>query len=166
MSRALDWLKQIASDQKAGSSSASRNRVRNSESGAITVLAVSVSETECSCVEQVASVSGWEKAFAGTCQEAEELLANRQFAVILVDRDLPNTDWRVAIEGLAKIAPESCSVLISAVNDEYLWREVIQRGGFDVISKPLKPDQLRRRIDDAWLFWKSRVARQPATPGK
>ena len=54
-----------------------------------------------------------------------------------------------------EVAPKSCVVLVSPVNDEYLWQEVIQYGGFDVITKPFQSDQIRRHIDHAWLFWKS-----------
>jgi DNA-binding NtrC family response regulator len=155
MGRTFDWLKRITSSD-------SRRSARTSGSGSVTVLAVSVPDTEYFRVEQVASSAGWESKFARTCEEAERLLEHRQFSVILLDRDLADIDWRTAIERLKKSAPTSCILLISGINDEYLWREVIQRGGFDIISKPLSQDQLQAQIDHAWFFWKSDLSRQAA----
>ena len=95
MGRTFDWLKRITSSD-------SKRSARISGSGPVTLLAVSVPDTEYFRVEQVAGSAGWESKFVRTCQEAERLLEDRQFSVILLDRELADTDWRTAIERLKK----------------------------------------------------------------
>ena len=43
--------------------------------------------------------------------------------------------------------------MTSPVNDGYLWGEVIRRGGYDVLAKPLEEDQTVRFVNLAWSLW-------------
>jgi FixJ family two-component response regulator len=147
MARALHWFRQIASKGTA--------KRDCKPDGGITLLAIGMPENECLSLEAVGAVEYWDKAYVRTLQDGMDMLATRQFAVILLDRDVCGTEWPTAIERLAKSASGSCIFLVSTVSDEYLWRAVVQHGGFDVISKPLQTDQLRRGVGRAWLFWKS-----------
>ena len=121
----------------------------------ISVLAVGIGGRERQTLEELASEANLELVFAETWKDSMTLLRHTPSVIVLCDRDVPDASWRTAIEDLARVAPKSCVVLVSAVNDEYLWQEVVQHGGFDVVTKPFQSDQIRRRIDHAWLFWNS-----------
>jgi DNA-binding NtrC family response regulator len=163
VSRALDWFKHLTADKRSANAVEPRTRSQASQSGKTTVLGVGLAVSERLAVEEVATSSGWHLTLAETCDHAVQLLADRECAAVLCDRDLSGTDWRTAIKRLTRIAPNSCVVLVSAVNDEYLWQEVVQSGGFDVITKPFQPDHVRRHVDHAWLFWKTGIAQQDGT---
>jgi len=92
-------------------------------------------------------VESWEEA----CAAADRLAA----PVILFDRDWPGTEWRVIVQSLARSGHRACVVLISGVSDDYLWQELIRRGGYDVLSKPLRADNVTRVIKLALSYWNS-----------
>jgi DNA-binding NtrC family response regulator len=89
----------------------------------------------------------------GACEEALEIVKKGGAAVILYDRDLPGLDWRDALRKLAGAIPACPVILTSPVNDGYLWGEVIRRGGYDVLAKPLQEDQTVRFVNLAWSLW-------------
>jgi DNA-binding NtrC family response regulator len=153
--RTLCRLKQLALAKLDAMLVGSQRSTSVYDKATISVLAVGIGGRERQTLEEVASEAKLELAFAETWKDSMTLLRHTPSVVVLCDRDIPDTSWRTAIEDLARVAPKSCVVLVSAVNDEYLWQEVVQHGGFDVIIKPFRSDQIRRRIDDAWLFWKS-----------
>lgn len=155
MARALHWFRNLsgigvpeqAHSLRAADSSRQHPRIR--------VLAVGMSAEETNTLKAVAVAESWNEEFADSLETAIDVLADREVPLILLDRDGCGVDWRTALEGLALAAHGSCILLISRVNDEYLWQEVVQRRGFDVISKPFSKDQLLHDVNRAWLFWKS-----------
>lgn len=58
-------------------------------------------------------------------------------------------------------AKAPCVILASSYGDEYLRREVVRLGGYDVLSKSAPLDDIRRAIEFAW-FW----SQHSATTGK
>ena len=67
---------------------------------------------------------------------------------MLFDRDLPDVDWR---QGIGKLANEHSRVILASfVADDYLWEEVIHCGGYDVIAKPYREDEVIHMIQFAW----------------
>ena len=132
-------------------------------SNAITVLAIGISQPDRVVLDSVAADESWSAVFTSSIPEALPHLAARTTAVILIDRDRCAPDWRTAIESLAQSSPGSCILLVSRVNDEYLWQEVVQHHGFDVLPRPFHPEQVRQSVNKASLFWKSESAsRAPA----
>jgi DNA-binding NtrC family response regulator len=95
--------------------------------------------------------------WTSSCEEALDLLKKMRITVILCDRDLPGLDWRDALQKLAASRPDCPIVLTSSVNDEYLWDEVIHKGGYDVLSKPLQEEQTVRAVNLAWSYSKQRA---------
>ncbi len=75
--------------------------------------------------------------------------------VILCDRDLPGADWREAVQVLATSSRGACVILLSSVLDDYLRDEVGRKGGHDVLSKPLREDDVVRAVKLAWTYWNS-----------
>lgn len=82
---------------------------------------------------------------------AKDLIA----PVILCDRDLPGADWRTAVGSLAALPQRACVVLMSSVVDDYLRQELIRWGGYEVLAKPLRADNILRAIKLALSYWTS-----------
>ncbi len=100
----------------------------------------------------------WETHRAGSCREALALVRRNIPRVIVSERDLPDGDWK-DILGLAekqKFPP--VVVVTSRLADEYLWAEVLNLGGYDVLAKPLDRSEVRRTISLAWQHWVNRRA--------
>jgi FixJ family two-component response regulator len=109
----------------------------------------------------VSSGNGWTMYFVDTLVEAQDAAANVRVPVILCDRDLLGADWRDTVSGLASSSPLTCVVLISRAADNSLWEEVIRSGGYEVLSRPLRQEEVVRVIKLASSFWNS-MLKMPA----
>lgn len=126
----------------------------------VAVLAVLPFESDRTHVRSIATREGWELALASDCRAALALLGTGGFPIILCDRDLPDPDWRDALKTLSAAGSQHCVILASAVNDSYLWQEVVQNGGYDVVTKPLLDAEVVAVVRRAWIFWKAAQQRE------
>jgi DNA-binding NtrC family response regulator len=109
--------------------------------------------------------NGWPLLIANTREEVRTALEKLKAPIILCDRDLPGKGWRETVEDLAASPHRTCILLLSGVVDTYLWHEVVRTGGYDVLSKPLREDEVVRAVRLAWSYWNS-AAKTTALPGK
>lgn len=93
--------------------------------------------------------------FAESCEEAYSVTNQLTAPVILLDRDWPGTDWRVAAERLASSQHRPCVILVSGVSDAYLSQELARRRGYDVLPKPLQTGKVERTVKSALSYWDS-----------
>lgn len=112
----------------------------------VPVVALIVNEQDRHVLTSMADQESLEVHFAESCEEASDF-ANRFAApIILLDRDWPGSEWRAAVERLAASPKGTCVILVSGVTDAYLWQELIRRGGYDVLAKPLRAPNIARVI--------------------
>ena len=53
----------------------------------------------------------------------------------------------------------ACIVLISTVVDAYLWNEVVRNGGYEVLAKPLREEDVAKAVRLAWSYTAAHVRR-------
>ena len=126
------------------------------------VLVITTSGWDQTLYRSIRAQGDWDMVITHTVAEALQLLSVREFAIVICDRDLPGGDWR---EGLARIvgsSPRVCFLLTSRVSDEYLWREVVMHGGYDILVKPLEEDVVVQTLRRAWYYWKAEPPPRPA----
>jgi DNA-binding NtrC family response regulator len=124
------------------------------------IVALVTGEDDERVLTDIAARKALDVHFARSCGDANAALERLQAPVIIFDRDWPGTDWRGAVEGFASVPQRACVILMSGVTDEYLWQELIRRGGYDVLTKPLRTQDAERVITLALSYW--RVAARPA----
>ena len=66
--------------------------------------------------------------------------------VVLVDRHFQGSDWRSTVSSLLNPAASRCLILLSDVSDSYLWNELVQHGGFDVLARPFERSEVLRTL--------------------
>lgn len=121
----------------------------------IPVVALVASDQDRSVLAGISGQDLLEVHFAESCEEAYTV-ANRLAApVILLDRDLPGTEWKAAVKSLADSPHGACVILMSGVVDDYLRQELTRRGGYDVLPKPLRSDQVTPLVKLALSYWTS-----------
>jgi len=123
--------------------------------GPLTVIGLITGDADRRALAGICSRNRWNLLFAGTRREARSALDRLKAPVILCDRDLPGDGWRATVEDLASSPHHACIILVSGVVDAYLWNEVVLTGGFDVLSKPLREDDVVRAVRLAWSYWNS-----------
>jgi DNA-binding NtrC family response regulator len=132
----------------------------------ITIVALGVGDQDHEFLTRVSERHQWNLHFTDTCEEAWEALNQLKAPIILCDRDLPGTQWRDVVRMMASSSHGACAVLVSRVVDDYLWKEVIRGGGYDVLSKPLKEDDFVRSVRLAWSYWNSTIMKRSPLPLK
>ena len=121
----LDWLKK-------------RNTAPPPAEDDLTILAVSVFLNDRLVLEQIGKREGWKLRFTNSARDAFRLVMENHFDVVLCDRNQYGYPWREVVERLAENSPRSRILLVSPANDDYLWRDVVQQGGYDVLTRPLR----------------------------
>jgi DNA-binding NtrC family response regulator len=123
---------------------------RRADTGArddiIRVLALTRDADEWNSLHAISDAEKWILLWAHTSERAKEIIARYRVPVVICDRDLPNEDWRRVISDLATVRPPVCTLLASEVSDEYLWREVVQNHGFEILVKPFDRERVARTI--------------------
>ena len=128
----------------------------------VPVVALIVNQQDRHVLASAADQESLEIHFAESCEEAGAM-ANRLVApIILLDRDWPGSDWRAAVAYLGASLQGACLILVSGVTDAYLWQELIRRGGYDVLAKPLRAPNIARVIKLA-LHYRASAARPVIT---
>ncbi|MGI8743996.1 MAG: response regulator [Bryobacteraceae bacterium] len=154
MPRTLKKLAAWFSFAQSGGRPTNRNPVR--------ILAVMPNNSDGVALSQIAKRAQWHFELTESCESAIDKLSDQNFAIVLCDRDVPGSNWRDAVQTLAAKAPRTCVILTSPVNDDYLWQEVIERGGYDVLTKPFQEERVVRAVRFAWSCWKSDLTRAQA----
>lgn len=114
----------------------------------IRVLAVLPDPRDRAFIDAIAAHENWELKLSSSCDSAREALRHYRADVILCDRDLNGCDWREAIAMLS--AGNNRTILASPATDDKLWLEVIERGGYDVITKPFHEHRVIQTVTTAW----------------
>lgn len=131
----------------------------------ITIVSILLEDQDRSLITEICYRNQWDLFFANTCDEARQLLERLKPQIILLDRDLADGDWRNALSAFASSSAGACTMLISRVADDYLWNEVVCNGGYDVLPKPLREQDVLRAVKFAWSYWNS-TRQTAATPRK
>lgn len=119
------------------------------------VLAVLRSPQDREAVSACAQATGWTLKLLDTVDQAVSTADSEPVALIIVDRDVSEHDWRRSVQILANTLSTPCVLLASSVVDPYLFQELVKHGGFDVIPKPIQSKELVRLGRLAFAFWRN-----------
>ena len=94
---------------------------------------------------------GWNAEWARSLKRAVEIGRSRLTQIVIYDRNLPDVDWRRALDQLSGAAYD-VRILVAAPDiDEDLWQMVLHRHGYDVLCRSASAEQLERELRFAWL---------------
>ena len=77
-------------------------------------------------------------------------LNNLQSGVVISDAELPDGDWKTALNQLASKAVPMPLIVASRLADDELWAEVLNLGGSDVLALPFDHGEVIRSVSLAW----------------
>ena len=138
-----------------------RNQPRHSVELSPALLAVLANPEERKLVTDLSQNNGWNLTVVATLEQGRAKISGQRLAVVLLDRDLAESDWRSMVRSFTCLHPAPCVILASFVSDHYLFEELIHQGGYDVVSKPLKLEEVSRITRLALTFWKNRFGLKP-----
>jgi DNA-binding response OmpR family regulator len=131
----------------------------------VTIICFLSEDHDRSLVTDLCRRQRWDVFFAVTRPEAENALRELKPQIMLFDRDLAGQDWREFVTCFAAASGGMCIMLVSKVIDDYLWNELVSNGGYEVLRKPLREDEVSRAVKMAWSYWTSAVKRVASFKG-
>jgi len=129
----------------------------------VNMLAVLPAEEDRRSLRGIAASTDWEIGFAAGIEEARRALQEAPFGVVLSEPSVEDGHWEDLLIELSKMANPPPLIVTFRLADERVWAEVLNRGGYDVLLKPLEAREVLRIVDQAWQQWKSRLEQQAAT---
>jgi two-component system response regulator HydG len=115
------------------------------------ILVVDDDQDICHLLSRFLIKNGYAVATAGRGSVAKELLAGRHFDLVLCDHQLPDTDALKMLQHIRSTSPGTQVIIITGYSEVRLAVELMRSGAFDYIGKPLYPDELLMRVQDALL---------------
>ena len=122
------------------------------------IVAAIKAEEDRALFEEIAQSFRWTVSVVPSLTEAVAAMNADPAPLLVYDRDFDDVDWRTAIAQAVAQHPGICVLLASQVTDQYLWNEVVRHGGYDVVLKPFRREQLNRAVTFAsnWMEWSAR----------
>ncbi len=124
---------------------------------AVHIVCFVANEFDRSLIREVCLRNQWDITFPKSRAQAECALREMKPQIMLFDRDIAGNAWREFVAAFAAPSPSVCIMLLSEVIDDNLWNDLVANGGYEVLRKPLREDELARAVKMAWSFWSSTV---------
>lgn len=121
----------------------------------VTILCLLADHEDRSVVAALAAQNRWEVLSTEDIEQAAGISEQADPQIVLLDRDMAGQDWRKPMAALVAASSGACVVLVSKVLDDYLWNEVVCNGGYEVLPKPLREDEVFRTVRLARSYWTS-----------
>ena len=115
-----------------------------------TALLVSPLSEDHEFLSQTFAAQDWVLYPTRTLGSALVLLREQPVRVVITERDLPLGDWKDVLVAIQRVPKPPLLVVTSRLADEYLWAEVLNLGGHDVLAKPFQAVELRWVLESAW----------------
>lgn len=139
-------------DHDAGQATEREQTAGQAKDGSqIRLLAITQNANDWKSLHVTSKDQGWLLFWAHSGDAALAMLSRHAIPIVICDRDLPGHDWKTMLKRISLAQPTSI-LLASNVSDEYLWREVVQHEGYDVLPKPFQPERLVRMVTAAWAW--------------
>ena len=125
---------------------------RTNPNRAVSILCLLGEDTDRSLIVSLCQRNQWRVSFTGDRAETERLLREHKPQIMLFDRDIAGQDWREFVACFAAASSGVCIMLLSKVIGDNLWNDLVANGGYEVLRKPLREDELTRAVRMAWSF--------------
>jgi DNA-binding response OmpR family regulator len=132
------------------------------EAPATTILLVSHLVEDHVYLRHLCDPARWGTREVNGYREAIAVIAEQHPDVVLCEASLPDGSWKDLLEALSRRVNPPYLIVTSRLADEYLWAEVLNLGGYDVLAKPFDPEEVCRVVGLACEHHQERQLRRAA----
>jgi CheY-like chemotaxis protein len=108
------------------------------------ILSISPFPSDHAVLRKVVSGTPWRLTARKTASDAVDELYRERFRVIFCEFHLEDGTWRDVLDLAANLDEPPLLVVTAQLADDHVWAEVLNLGGYDVLSKPLVEEEVRR----------------------
>jgi DNA-binding response OmpR family regulator len=112
----------------------------------LSVLAIGEFSADRLLLHDICHQSGWRLIEARDRRHAMKVLERKPIQVVIAESELPNWNWKNVLSDLRRLAQPPQLIVTSRTADDYLWAEVLNIGGYDVLPQPLERDEVERVV--------------------
>jgi hypothetical protein len=116
------------------------------------VFAVTTDQDSITTLLAVVADLKWRLYLARDSMEAMQSGTLTEATIILYDKDLDEPDWRERLTAYSKLPQRPYLILLSTTKDDVLWREVVRRGGYEIVRRPPAQRELKRALIAGWML--------------
>ncbi len=131
---------------------------------AVSALAVGEFQQDRPLLQNIFRELGWRLFEARDRRRAMQYLERHPVQVVIAESEMPTWNWRKVLSDIRRLSQPPQLIVTSRTADDYLWAEVLNIGGFDVLPQPLARDEVERVIAAAWRHHAMPPARAAAIP--
>ena len=113
------------------------------------LMAVLPTREDRTALERIIGPCRWELQWTCTRREAIDAFRRTSPPIVICDRDLPDGDWRQLWDILARYPSPPMFIVTSRLADDALWAEVLNVGGYDLLLKPFRAEEVIRMVHAA-----------------
>jgi AmiR/NasT family two-component response regulator len=144
VSAVRSWFRSVVRENSLPSPGAPVGR--GQASALMPVLLASERDDDYQTLQALLHNTRWSVARALSWGEASSFCGRVVNPVVLVDRHFQGSDWRFTVASLLNPTANCCLILLSDVSDPYLWNELVQYGGFEVLARPFERSEVLRTL--------------------
>ena len=126
------------------------------------VLFVSPNDEDHRALIHILRPAGWSLDSAFSWVEAIKSLEAEPTPVVIVERDLPDGNWKTLHNRLIQMPLPPKMIVTCRLADERLWAEVLNLGGFDVLAQPFHVREVLRSVNSACSHWDEEWRKAPS----
>lgn len=115
------------------------------------VLCISASRDDQAALRRILDGIAWQLWVVSNCHEAINQLRRGAVSIILCDSELEDGSWKDVLNHIRGVTHPPLLVVTSRLADEYLWAEVLNLGGYDVLAKPFNKREVHHVLTTALL---------------
>jgi DNA-binding response OmpR family regulator len=119
---------------------------RLKQDATVTALAVGEFSQDRLLLHDIFRSLGWRLFEASDRRRALHCLERQPVQVVVAEADLPNWNWKKVLSDIRRLSPTPQLIVTSRTADDYLWAEVLNIGGYDVLPQPFERDEVERVI--------------------
>jgi DNA-binding response OmpR family regulator len=119
----------------------------------ISILLVSPYREDHSSIGHILHHDGWHISRCTSLKEAVTHLETNAPSIVICERDLPDGSWKDVLSYSETLKNPPLVLVASRHADESLWGEVLNLGGYDVLTKPFDCSEVTRVVGMAWRYW-------------
>ena len=106
-------------------------------------------------LERIVGPCQWKLIWSRTCAGAIEAARRSAAPIVISGRTFPDGGWRDIWSGLRSQPQPPMFILASWLADEALWAEVLNLGGYNLLMKPFRPEEVIRTVHGALIAWRN-----------
>ena len=117
------------------------------------ILAVFPFREDRTSLETILGDANWDLRFTATFEEARSALRAFSFGAVISEGHLPDGQcWKDLLREIQDIAGSPPLIVVERFADEWLWAEVLNLGGYDVLMKPFDAKEVLHAVTMACHF--------------